>query len=118
MLQRDEAHITSGGRHQMGSARDHAGEPKPSTRRTNLSFEQQWYRNTVFAEPFWIEKAKALTEAAAKLERSIARGWAEDAKSRRSIHALLPVYLMLTAYAVENILKATIIARAREELAG
>ena len=102
----------------MGSARDHAGEPKPSTRRTNLSFEQQWYRNTVFAEPFWIEKAKALTEAAAKLERSIARGWAEDAKSRRSIHALLPVYLMLTAYAVENILKATIIARAREELAG
>jgi hypothetical protein len=47
-----------------------------------------------------------------------AKGWAsEDGTSRRAIHALLPVYLMLVAYAVENILKAIIIVQNREHLA-
>jgi len=101
----------------MASRKNQAVEAEPPTKRANLSFEQQWYRNIVFAEPLWIEKAEALTEAAAKLERSIAKGWGEDAKSRRAVHTLLPVYLMLTAYAAENILKATLITKAREQLA-
>lgn len=60
----------------------------------------------------WLSKADALLGAAAKLEADIDEAWTNAYVStfaQRVIRTTLPVYLMLAAYAVENILKAFLV---------
>src|SRR5437868_105164 len=82
------------------------------------TFEQQHYRNTMLVPRLWIEKADALTKAASRLEHEIGEGWSDEAAPfRGEVYALLPVYLMLTAYAVENMLKALVVRSKHDDLA-
>lgn len=60
----------------------------------------------------WIKKADALNGSAARFEYELNEAWKNAFVSpfaRRMIDTSLPVYLMLAAYTVENILKALLV---------
>src|SRR5436190_23184820 len=64
----------------------------------------------------WMRKADALNGSAAKFEHELNEAWTNVHVSFfawRMIDVALPVYLMLAAYAVENILKGMLVLENR-----
>jgi hypothetical protein len=81
-------------------------------------FERELFRRVVLDPDQWIAKADALSGAAAKFEHELNEAWTNVYVSpfaRRMIRDALPVYLMLAAYAVENLLKALLVLKNRDD---
>lgn len=74
--------------------------------------ERDLFRHDLLDPSKWLRKADALVGVASKLEDELEHAWRNcyvSTEAGRIIDSSLPVYLMLAAYAVENLLKAFII---------
>ena len=81
--------------------------------------EQELFRRDLLNPTKWLEKADALIGTAETLEHELDEAWTNIYVSwfaRRMIRTRVPVYLMLMAYAVENLLKAFIVRSRQNDL--
>ena len=81
--------------------------------------EQELFRRDLLNPTKWLEKADALIGTAETLERELDEAWGNTYVSwfaRRMVRTRVPVYLMLVAYALENLLKAFIVRNRQSDL--
>jgi hypothetical protein len=80
------------------------------------------YQDTIVSVSSWLTKATALLDSAALLEPKVNefwqtwRGHIKDKSVRMKSDKYISVYLMLTSFAVENLLKSIIIRERRSEI--
>lgn len=76
------------------------------------------YRGKLLSSESWVKLADALLDSAAKLELEVAAIWKSfrewnETKDRKGVKSdeILSIYLMLVAFAVENLLKAQLVRK-------
>jgi hypothetical protein len=80
------------------------------------------YQDTVVRVSSWVTKATALLDSAALLEPKVNEFWQtwrrhiKDKSVRMKSDKYISVYLMLTSFAIENLLKSIIVRERRSEI--
>jgi hypothetical protein len=80
------------------------------------------YQRAVLSKSTWLDKANELFKVAGEVEQKVIKFWKswhthlKDKSNKIESDKCIGIYLMLVAYGIENLLKALIVVKKRDEL--